>query len=284
MRYSPEALTAFVEAVDSGSFSAAARRLRKSQSTISTAIANLEADLGVILFDRATRQPTLTPQGEQVLSYVKAILAASERLDELAVSLSGETEPRLTFVLSDTLHPEVQFDRRFPHTEFECLIGEDEDVIDLLQKSRAQVGLIEARERYPTDIGSTRLPLQTAMGIYVAPGHPLAAQGKVAWDELRSWRELRLSTFLASATLPQARSGRRQTTCCCSAWRRRGSAGAFCPARWWRSLRRRAGWWRSISPAGRGQFQSICCGIRKRRRERPAAGCVSICSGVNVNE
>lgn len=86
------------------------------------------------------------------------------------------------------------------------------------------------------------------------------------------------------SALPQARSGRRQTTCCCSAWRRRGSAGAFCPARWWRSLRRRAGWWRSISPAGRGQFQSICCGIRKRRRERPAAGCVSICSGVNVNE
>ncbi|HCU2193477.1 TPA: LysR family transcriptional regulator, partial [Klebsiella variicola] len=52
MRYSPEALTAFVEAVDCGSFSAAARRLRKSQSTISTAIANLEADLGVTLFDR----------------------------------------------------------------------------------------------------------------------------------------------------------------------------------------------------------------------------------------
>lgn len=210
MRYSPEALTAFVEAVDCGSFSAAARRLRKSQSTISNAIANLEADLGVTLFDRATRQPTLTPQGEQVLSYVKAILAASERLDELAVSLAGETEPRLTFVLSDTLPPDVledllvQFDRRFPHTEFECLIGEDEDVIDLLQKARAQVGLIEARDRYPTDIGSTRLPLQTAMGIYVAPDHPLAAQGKVVWDELRSWRELRLSTFLASATEPAA--------------------------------------------------------------------------------
>jgi DNA-binding transcriptional LysR family regulator len=61
-----------------------------------------------------------------------------------AISLSGETEARLTFVLSDTLHPDVleelmvQFDRKFPHTEFECLIGEDEDVIDLLQKGRAQ--------------------------------------------------------------------------------------------------------------------------------------------------
>jgi len=208
MRYSPEALTAFIEAVACGSFSAAARRLRKSQSTISTAISNLEADLGVALFDRATRHPTLTPQGEQVLSYVKAILAASDRLDELAISLSDETEARLTFVLSDTLHPDVledllqQFDRRFPHTEFECLIGEDEDVIDLLQKERAQVGLIEARDSYPTEIGSTRLPLQTAMAIYVAPAHPLAAQGRVTWDELHSWRELRLSTFLASSLEP----------------------------------------------------------------------------------
>jgi DNA-binding transcriptional LysR family regulator len=208
MRYSPEALTAFVEAVACGSFSAAARRLRKSQSTISTAISNLEADLGVALFDRATRHPTLTPQGEQVLSYVKAILAASNRLDELAISLSDETEARLTFVLSDTLHPDVledllqQFDRRFPHTEFECLIGEDEDVIDLMQKERAQVGLIEARDSYPTEIGSTRLPLQTAMAIYVAPAHPLAAQGRVTWDELHSWRELRLSTFLASSLEP----------------------------------------------------------------------------------
>ena len=208
MRYSPEALTAFVEAVACGSFSAAARRLRKSQSTISTAISNLEADLGVALFDRATRHPTLTPQGDQVLSYVKAILAASNRLDELAISLSDETEARLTFVLSDTLHPDVledllqQFDRRFPHTEFECLIGEDEDVIDLLQKERAQVGLIEARDSYPTEIGSTRLPLQTAMAIYVAPAHPLAAQGRVTWDELHSWRELRLSTFLASSLEP----------------------------------------------------------------------------------
>ena len=94
MRYSPEALTAFVEAVACGSFSAAARRLRKSQSTVSTAISNLEADLGVTLFDRSARQPVLTPQGEQVLSYVKAILAASDRLDELAAEMSVEMEFR----------------------------------------------------------------------------------------------------------------------------------------------------------------------------------------------
>ena len=202
MRYSPEALTAFVETVAAGSFSAAARRLRKSQSTISTSIANLEADLGFELFDRSARQPVLTAQGEQVLGYVQAILAASTRLDELAVSLTAQTEARLTFVLSDTLNPDVledlmnQFDQRFPHTEFECLIGEEEDVIDLLQKERAQVGLTEARDAYPTDIGVTRLPMQTRMAIYVATTHPLAGQHEVQADELHGWRELRLSTYL----------------------------------------------------------------------------------------
>ena len=202
MRYSPEALTAFVETVSCGSFSAAGRRLRKSQSTISTAIAHLEADLGFALFDRSSRQSTLTEEGKRVLGYVQAILTASERLDEAAISLSGETEARLTFVLSDTLHPDVleelmvQFDRKFPHTEFECLIGEDEDVIDLLQKERAQIGLTEARDGYPTDIGAIRLPMQTRMAIYVATTHPLAGQDDVQRDELHGWRELRLSTYL----------------------------------------------------------------------------------------
>lgn len=202
MRYSPEALTAFVETVATGSFSAAARRLRKSQSTVSTAIAHLEEDLGFALFDRSARQPVLTAQGRQVLGYVQSILAASARLDELAVSLSDETEPRLTFVLSDTLHPDVleellyRFDERFPHTEFECLIGEEEDVIDLLQKERAQIGLTEARESYPTDIGATRLPMQTHMAIFTSTSHPLAAQTHIAADELHGWRELRLNTYL----------------------------------------------------------------------------------------
>lgn len=206
MRYSPEALSAFVETVATGSFSAAARRLRKSQSTVSTAIANLEADLGFALFDRSARQPVLTEQGEQVLGYVQSILAASARLDELAVSLTAQTEARLTFVLSDTLNPDVledlmiQFDTRFPHTEFECLIGEEEDVIDLLQKERAQIGLTEARDVYPTGIGVIRLPMQTQMAIYVATTHPLAVQGRVEVDELHGWRELQLSTYLERET------------------------------------------------------------------------------------
>ncbi|MGC6229404.1 LysR family transcriptional regulator [Hafnia paralvei] len=202
MRYSPEALNAFVETVSAGSFSAAARRLHKSQSTISTAIANLEDDLGVILFDRSARQPVLTEQGQRVLIHVQEILAASERLDQLAVRLMDQIEPRLTFVLSDTFHPSAleallhEFDHRYPDTEFECLIGEEEDVIDLLQKNRAHIGLIEARKSYPPDISAARLSKQTEMAIYAAPTHPLAQRERIRPEELDAVRELRLSTYL----------------------------------------------------------------------------------------
>lgn len=89
MRYSPESLEAFVQTVESGSFSAAARALRKSQSTISTAVANLEQDLGFTLFSRESRNPVLTENGQRALAQVKEILAASAQLDELAIRLAG---------------------------------------------------------------------------------------------------------------------------------------------------------------------------------------------------
>ncbi|MBN3774537.1 LysR family transcriptional regulator, partial [Burkholderia sp. Se-20378] len=70
MRHAPEALLAFAEAALLGSFTAAARKLGKRQSTVSEAIANLEIDLGVQLFDRSTRAPTLTDAGRALLPQV----------------------------------------------------------------------------------------------------------------------------------------------------------------------------------------------------------------------
>jgi DNA-binding transcriptional LysR family regulator len=45
-------LRAFIAAVDEGSFSAGARRLRRAQSAVSELVSNLEAQIGVVLFDR----------------------------------------------------------------------------------------------------------------------------------------------------------------------------------------------------------------------------------------
>ena len=54
-------LTTFVTAAEAGSFSAAGRKLGRAQSVVSQNLANLEAQLGLQLFDRSGRYPALTP-------------------------------------------------------------------------------------------------------------------------------------------------------------------------------------------------------------------------------
>jgi DNA-binding transcriptional ArsR family regulator len=84
MSWSLDAIAAFSTAAELGSFSAAARRLGKSQSTISEAIANLEIDLGVSLFERSGRQPVLTQAGQQLLSHARQLLDAGDALSRVA--------------------------------------------------------------------------------------------------------------------------------------------------------------------------------------------------------
>jgi DNA-binding transcriptional LysR family regulator len=88
MNYSPEALEAFAQTVALGSFSAAARRLGKSQSTVSEAIARLEIDLGLELFDRSARHPVLTEAGRAMLGRIEDVLAASDKLRRAAGRLA----------------------------------------------------------------------------------------------------------------------------------------------------------------------------------------------------
>ena len=214
MRHSPEALTAFAEAATLGSFSAAARKLGKSQSTVSSAIANLEIDLGLSLFDRSSRKPTLTSQGRVVLGKVQDILAASDRLDRSASELGGGLEAKLGVVWSDTYQSDRfeemlrAFEQHFPELEFECLIAEHGDLVALVQSGRAQIGVVAAQASYPADIGSATIAEQSEITLFVATGHPLAGMKDITPELLAEFRALRLDTYLArpDAALPSGRS------------------------------------------------------------------------------
>lgn len=201
MRYSPESLKAFVQTVESGSFSAAARTLRKSQSTISAAVASLEADIGFTLFNRDGRQPILTEKGKRVLAQVREILHANASLNELAVHLTGEVEACLRIAISDfwqTEHLESLlrcFSRRYPVTDLECMVAEDEDVVDLLQTARAHIAVVRTQRHLPADLASSRLKIRARLAVYIHNQHPLARQRCVSQDELRAERQLWLSSW-----------------------------------------------------------------------------------------
>src|SRR5262245_5781961 len=76
-------LRAFVAVVEEGSFSAAARKLKRVQSAVSTAMQNLENQLGVPIWDRSTKIATLTDQGQAVLAAARRVLSEVDALRQL---------------------------------------------------------------------------------------------------------------------------------------------------------------------------------------------------------
>src|SRR5271166_920756 len=73
-------LRTFIAAAEEGSFSAAGRRLGRAQSVVSQTIANLEAQLGLPLFERAGRYPELTEQGRILLADARAVARVTDGL------------------------------------------------------------------------------------------------------------------------------------------------------------------------------------------------------------
>lgn len=199
---SHEVLMAFVQAAVQGSFSAAARQLGKSQSTISAAVASLEIDLDLVLFDRSSRKPTLTPAGHVMLQRAEDILAASHRLELAASQLSAGVEAKLTVAISDTYQSDrfeatlSAFELRYPDLELECLIAECADLIALVQQGRAHIAFAETPAGYPPDLTCATVDERTEIALFVSRLHPLAALGTIDEQTLQHHRQLRLATII----------------------------------------------------------------------------------------
>lgn len=97
-------LRTFVTVAESGSFRSGATKLSRVQSAISHAIANLEAELGLMLFDRTGHRPVLTPEGQALLANARDILFRVDAMRARARGLGEGVELELS-VTVDTLFP-----------------------------------------------------------------------------------------------------------------------------------------------------------------------------------
>src|SRR6202035_6027046 len=97
---SVDQLLVLLAVVEEGSFTGAARRLRRATSAISYAIDTLENQLGLRLFDRGTtRKPRLTQQGEAIVSEARGVAQSIEALRARAQGLQDDIEPEVLLVV-----------------------------------------------------------------------------------------------------------------------------------------------------------------------------------------
>tara|TARA_R110002049_G_scaffold309077_1_gene516619 strand:- start:21538 stop:22464 length:927 start_codon:yes stop_codon:yes gene_type:complete len=89
--YNFKLLQSFISVADTGSFRAAAEKLHRSQSVVSTQVRQLEEQIGLKLFERTTRKTELTEQGKKLLRHLRSALSEIETgLEELRQESLGE--------------------------------------------------------------------------------------------------------------------------------------------------------------------------------------------------
>ncbi len=196
MRFSLEQLETFLLVAETGSFSATARKLGKTQSTVSAAIANIEIDMNLPLFDRTTRKPTLTAAGQKLLIEAEAVMERCIALEAHADSLGDSNPAELTLAIEipyNTVMPVLRaFEAEFPFIDLTIRNPVYGDVSELVLKGEVDLGIAFAQPGYPSELNFTQLGRLVMVHI-THPDHPLAEMEKVSFSDLHIHRHLAFS-------------------------------------------------------------------------------------------
>jgi DNA-binding transcriptional LysR family regulator len=192
-------LRVFLAVVETGSFAAAARALNRAVSVISYGIGNLEAQLGVTLFDReGTRKPQLTDAGRAVLSEAKTVAQGMDGLRAKVKGLLDGLEAEVNLAV-DVMLPTHRlglvlrsFAAAFPTVTLRLHVEALGAVTALVLDGRAVIGISG-----PLAVGAEGVERvaagSVAMVPVAAPDHPLAAMDGIAPGAGRDYVQLVLT-------------------------------------------------------------------------------------------
>ena len=194
-------LTYVVEISKCGSINKAAHKLHLSQSGISSAVRELEEELGIQFFRRSNRGVEFTPEGKEFLSYAVSLLEQKQRIEGLYGQNRNAAAPE-RFSVSTQRYPftEDAFLRMLQATQesrFRFSLKETgmDAVIDDVYDHRSDIGviflteltekmirrLLDARELVFHEIASVD-PC-----IYVRKDHPLAGRESVSEEDVEGY-------------------------------------------------------------------------------------------------
>lgn len=181
-------LRVFLAVAECGGIGAGAARLHISQPAVTREIRELEASLGIALFDRHPRGVRLTEGGQRLLQYAQRIFtleqAAERDLRGFANLSQGELHLGASATLGSYLLPPLlnRFRARHPQVFVSLQISNTGEVTQQLDDGRIALGFVEGdfdRLGY-----AHRLLARDALLPVVGPRHPLAGRRDLEMAEL----------------------------------------------------------------------------------------------------
>jgi DNA-binding transcriptional LysR family regulator len=202
-------LRTLVTVAEEGNFSAAARRLGRVQSAVSTTMANLEHQLGVPIWDRSTKVAKLTFEGQAVLAAARRVLTEVDALRRLTADMVVGVEASVSlcvdalFPLSALVDLCVEFAREFPTVDLRIDTQAMSAVAARVLDGTATIGVVSPLGVVP---GLERQVLASIRMIaVVGPDHELAAhEGPVPTSRLADYVQIVLSERLDVGVPDQA--------------------------------------------------------------------------------
>ena len=184
--------------VDEGSFSAAARKLQRVQSAVSTAMANLEDQLTIPLWDRAQRAATLTDAGKALLTSARRVLAEVDALRKVAAGMTLGLEAFVSLCVDATFPLDALVDmcrgfaKEFPTVELRVDVQSMSVVTERVLTGAATAGVASSVAQSPALERRALTPIR--MIPVVASRHPLAkVRGKLPMTALAEHVQIVLS-------------------------------------------------------------------------------------------
>jgi len=189
LRYTFRQLEYFIAAGEAGSIIEAAQSINISSASISAAISQLEAELGVTLFIRQHAQGlSLTTGGQRIFNEAKRILDQAHELTDLAGDISSTPRGVISLGCLVTLAPVVSasirrsFEAIYPDAKVSVKTAHQADLLAML--GRAEIDLaITYNLDLPTDISFTGMA-ELPPHVIVSTSHSLAGQKTVSLTEL----------------------------------------------------------------------------------------------------
>lgn len=176
----------FLAAADSGQFSQAAVKMYLSQSAITAAVSQLEARLGVKLFERLPHGVALTPEGHRFAQHARHILATLEdALAEplfLSHAIKGTVRVGASYTVLGYFLPTLlaRFKRSYPQIEIDLYDLDRPSIEAAVAQDRLDVGLIIISNAQNLQGLAHSVLIRSRRRLWLASAHPLMELGSVA--------------------------------------------------------------------------------------------------------
>lgn len=206
---------AFLAIAERGGFQRAATHLNLSQTALSHRIRKLEADLGVKLFTRSTREVSLTPAGAELLPRARGMLEDLTRSYESLRAKGRERQERVAIGCLPTIAtvrlPAVlgEFARAVPDVTVRIHDNSAKEIGELVESGQAEFGItVLSAGRWDLEMK----PLMKERYVLLCPSdHPLASRESVEWRDFEGQPLVRISPQTANrAIIDEALGSRRE--------------------------------------------------------------------------